>query len=63
MAKAKKEPLNTTIDTNVLNDFREYCKDIGVNMNLVLETFMAQFSDGQFTFKLGKNKAEVELEE
>lgn len=61
--KQKRAMLNTTINENVLNNFRDYCKSINCPMNMVLETFMEQFSEGQFTFKLGKNKMNLDIEE
>lgn len=61
--KQKRAMLNTTINENVLNNFREYCKGINCPMNMVLETFMVQFAEGQFTFKLSKNKMELDIEE
>ena len=65
MAEVKQERamLNTTINKNVLNNFRDYCKGINCPMNMVLETFMEQFADGQFTFKLSKSKMELDIEE
>lgn len=64
MAEIKKRAmLNTTINENILSDFREYCKGINCPMNTVLETFMEQFSKGQFTFRLAKNKMELDIEE
>ena len=61
--KQKRAMLNTTINENVLNNFREYCKSINCPMNMVLETFMEQFSNGEFSFKLSKNKMELDIEE
>lgn len=61
--KQKRAMLNTTINENVLNDFRDYCKGINCPMNMVLETFMDQFSKGQFIFKLSRNKMELDVEE
>lgn len=61
--KQKRAMLNTTITEPVLNSFRDYCKKIGCPMNMVLETFMEQFSDGQFTLKLAKNKMNLDIEE
>lgn len=58
----KKVILNTTIDSDVLNNFRTYCRELGVNMNTVLEVFMNQFSDGEFVFKIGK-KMELDIAE
>jgi len=65
MAKIKQERamLNTTINEDVLNSFRDYCKQINCPMNMVLETFMSQFVQGQFSFKLIKNKMELDIEE
>lgn len=61
--KQKRAMLNTTINENVLSSFRDYCKGINCPMNMVLETFMEQFADGQFSFKLSKNKMELDIEE
>lgn len=68
MVKNKQERamLNTTINKSVLDSFREYCKGINCPMNMVLETFMEQFAQGQFSFKLiksDKNKMELDIEE
>lgn len=60
--KQERAMLNTTISKNVLNDFREYCRSINCPMNMVLETFMRQFSEGQFSFRLNKNKMELDNE-
>ena len=61
--KPKRAMLNTTINENVLNSFRDYCKGINCPMNMVLETFMEQFATGQFAFKLSKNKMSLDIEE
>lgn len=61
--KRKRAMLNTTIDSEVLSNFREYCKNIGCPMNVVLEVFMGEFSEGKFGFKLVKNKMEIDIEE
>lgn len=61
--KNKRAMLNTTIDEKVLNDFKTYCKELGIPMNMALELFMRQFSTGAFTLKLAKNKMSVDLEE
>lgn len=51
----KRMPFNTTINTDVQNEFREYCMEIGIPLNVVLEAFMKQFSKGEFQMKFGKN--------
>lgn len=53
--------LNTTISQRVLNNFKNYCKEINCPMNTVLESFMKQFASGEFTIKIGKNNVEVDL--
>ena len=60
--KQKRAMLNTTINSEVLNNFREYCKEINFPMNTVLEAFMVQFAEGQFSFKLSGNKSESDIE-
>lgn len=53
----KKAMLNTTVNKETLDNFRDFCKSINTPMNMVLEIFMAQFAQGQFEFKLTKNKS------
>lgn len=54
--------LNTTIETETLNAFKEYCKECGYRMNMILESFMRQFVTGEFILKIGKaNKLNVEV--
>lgn len=64
---AKQKPramLNTTIDTEILDDFKSYCKELGLPMNLLIQSFMRQMIDGEFVLKIGKsNIIEVDLEE
>ena len=62
-SKQKRAVLNTTINEDVMNTFRDYCKDINCPMNMVLETFMQQFSEGQFSFKLSKSKMKLDIED
>jgi len=37
-----KERANFTIDSEVLRDFRNYCKEHGLNMSALIEKFMKQ---------------------
>ena len=54
--------LNTTINAKVLDDFKAYCKELGLPMNMLLESFMQQFVNGEFVLKIGKaNKINVDL--
>lgn len=60
----KRAMLNTTINEEVLNNFKAYCKELGFPMNMILESFMVQFVDGEFVLKIGKsNKLNVDLVE
>lgn len=55
--------LNTTIDEEVLNEFKARCKELGIPMNLLIQSFMVQFSEGEFTLKIGKsNKPTIEFD-
>ena len=58
----KRAMLNTTINESVLNEFKAYCKELGYPMNMIIESFMGQFVDGEFVLKIGKaNKLNVDL--
>lgn len=41
--------LNTKVDRNVFNDFKIYAKELGYPMNVILETFMRQYTNGRFS--------------
>lgn len=58
-----KAMLNTTINKEVLDNFREYCQQINFPMNTVLETFMRQFAAGQFDVRLSRSHTELDLNE
>lgn len=47
MSTNEKIALNTTIQKEVLQGFKELCKENGVSMNSVLEVFMKQCVNGQ----------------
>lgn len=40
--------LNQKINKEVFDDFKDYCKELGYPMNVVLETFMQQYGNGRF---------------
>lgn len=62
--KGKRSTLNTTIDDEVLDAFKVYCKELGFPMNMILESFMSQFVNGEFSLKIVKgNKISVDIEE
>ena len=63
-ASKKRSPFNTTINVDIQKQFREYCDEIGMPLNIVLESFMKQFSNGEFELKFGKaNSLLMDLKE
>lgn len=40
--------LNTKVNKEVFNAFKDCCKEQGYQLNIVLETFMRQYSSGRF---------------
>ena len=40
--------LNTKINKEVLDNFKIYCKELGYPLNVLLETFMRQYTNGKF---------------
>lgn len=54
--------LNTTINTEILNDFKGYCKEQGMPMNLLLELFMRDIIQGKFTLKFDRVETDKEDE-
>lgn len=61
--KRERAVLNTTIDKDVLDGFRESTKRMGMTMGIAVETFMRQFNNGEFTMTFKKNKAVLDLED
>lgn len=60
----KRLPFNTTINPDIQKEFKEYCNEIGMPLNVVLEAFMRQFSSGEFVLKFGKNNSlGIDIEE
>lgn len=43
--------LNQKVNKEVFDDFKDYCKELGYPMNVVLETFMRQYANGRFHLK------------
>lgn len=40
--------LNQKINKEVFDAFKDYCKELGYPMNVMLETFMRQYTSGKF---------------
>ena len=58
----KRVPLNTTIDKEIFEAFKVNCKITGIPMNVLLETFMAQYNNGEFNLKFGRNKRDIDMD-
>lgn len=46
--RVKTSALSTSINKEVFDDFRDYCKELGYPMNVMIETFMRQYGKGTF---------------
>lgn len=44
-------PLNTKVNKEVFDSFKDVCKELGYPMNVMLETFMQQYANGRFKLK------------
>lgn len=53
VSRAESTPLNTKVNKEVFESFKDYCAYLGYPMNVVLETFMRQYASGRF--KLDEN--------
>lgn len=62
ISKLKSSALNTNINAEVLAAFRLKCKQQGIAMNTILETFMRQYVKGGFYLKFGRESGMVEVE-
>lgn len=62
-AKAtKRAPLNTTIDEEILNDFKSYFKELGLPMNMLVQSFMQGMIEQSLVLRIGKNNR-IEIDE
>lgn len=43
--------LNQKVNKEVFDGFKDYCKELGYPMNVVLETFMQQYANNRFYIK------------
>ena len=48
VSRAESTPLNTKVNKEVFESFKDYCAYLGYPMNVVLETFMRQYASGRF---------------
>lgn len=53
----------TSIDTDILYNFRNTCDEYGLNMNIVLEALMQDFSSGNYSITVTKNNVSIKKED
>ena len=58
-----KKKFTTSIEDSVSVEFKKACDDRGLNMNVVLEAFMQQFSNDEFAVKISREGIKLEIEE
>lgn len=46
--RVETQALNQKINKEVFDAFKDYCKELGYPMNVLLETFMRQYANGRF---------------
>lgn len=63
IGKVDRTPFNTTIRTDLLNDFKRYSKDTGIPMNVLMELCMAGLVDGRFDVAIAKGKVLLDFQE
>lgn len=52
VARAETTALNTKVNKEVFESFKDYCAYLGYPMNVVLETFMNQYANGRFKLNI-----------
>ena len=50
-----KKQLNTPVDGDILDNFRNACNDYNLKMNVVIEAFMKDFSNGGYDILLSRD--------
>lgn len=48
VSRAETAPLNTKVNKEAFQNFKDRCAYLGYPMNVVLETFMRQYANGRF---------------
>lgn len=49
--RAEFTALNTKVNKELLKKFKDYCKELGYPMNVMLETFMNQYANERFDIR------------
>lgn len=53
-----KRTFSTTIDPQVVDAFKEKCKEENINQSMLIETFMKAYVNGKVELRLVNNKIE-----
>lgn len=65
MCGVQKSLINTTIQTDVLDEFKYNCECLKVPMNYIIERFMEKFNNGDFKLTIGDGcikKSNIEVD-
>lgn len=65
MCGVQKSLINTTIQTDVLDEFKYNCECLKVPMNYIIERFMEKFNNGDFKLTIGDGrikKSDIEVD-
>lgn len=65
MCGVQKSLINTTIQTDVLDEFKDNCERLKVPMNYIIERFMEKFNNGDFKLTIGDGrikKSDIEVD-
>lgn len=55
--------LNTPIEVNVLETFKNTCSKYGLPMNTIIECLLKEFNEGNYTITLSKNGVSLKRED
>lgn len=58
-----RKSFTSTIDEDIQKSFKEKCSKTGLPQNIILETFMKEFSSGEIELKMKKNKLFIDEKE
>jgi len=58
-----RKTFTSAIDEDIQKSFREKCSQTGLPQNVVIETFMREFSSGELELKMKKNKLFIDEKE
>lgn len=56
-----RKAFTSSIEETVQKDFKEKCNQLGFPQNVILETFMREFSKDEIKMKLVKNSLSVDV--